>query len=481
MREFIDAALNAAALAGASYADARIVETTQEGIAVADGRVEGIDSSTSMGIGVRVLFNGSWGFSSSANLTENDAAATARQAVSIARASALCPGPSPVVLAESRPITDSWSGPCEIDPFEVSISTKLSLLTEVDAILRAEPAVKLTKAQLGFYRVKKFFGSSEGSYITQEHVESGGGFTAYAITGDEVFPRSYPTSHTGDWVQGGWEAIERMDLSGNAGRIAEQAAALASAQPCPSGQYDVIIDGSQLALQVHESIGHPTELDRVLGDEAAFAGTSFLGLSDLGVLRYGSEHVNVTIDSTLPGALGSFGYDDEGVPAQRHHLITNGELTSFMTSRESAAALGTQSNGCMKADGWNRIPLIRMTTVSLEPGQWALDDLIASTDRGIYLETNNSWSIDDKRLNFQFACEIGWLIENGRLTKMVKNPNYTGVTPQFWNSCDAVCSTDHWRVWGIPNCGKGEPMQVAHVAHGSAPARFRDVTVGVGR
>ena len=198
-------------------------------------------------------------------------------------------------------------------------------------------------------------------------------------------------------------------------------------------------------------------------------------------MRYGSEHVNVTIDSTLPGALGSFGYDDEGVPAQRHHLITNGELTGFMTSRESAAALGTQSNGCMKADGWNRIPLIRMTTVSLEPGQWALDDLIASTDRGIYLETNNSWSIDDKRLNFQFACEIGWLIENGRLTKMVKNPNYTGVTPQFWNSCDAVCSTDHWRVWGIPNCGKGEPMQVAHVAHGSAPARFRDVTVGVGR
>lgn len=480
MRAYIDAALNSAALAGASWADVRVVDTASEMLAVADGKVEGIESTESLGIGVRVLVDGAWGFSASAELSETTAAQVARSAVAIARASALCAG-APVVFDALEPVTDRWSGPCEIDPFTVPLATKLELLSGVDALLRAESAVKLTKSSLGFHRVRKYFGSSEGSYIEQEYFESGGGFTAFAIADGEVLSRSWPNSHGGDWVQGGWEAIERLDLLGNAPRIAEQAAALLSADPCPSGEFDVIIDGSQLALQVHESIGHPTELDRVLGDEAAFAGTSFLGLEDLGVLQYGSEHVNVTADATIPGSLGSFGYDDEGVPAQRSPIITNGSFAGFLTSRESATVLGQSSNACMRADGWNRIPLIRMTTVSLEPGVWSLDDLIADTDRGIYLETNNSWSIDDKRLNFQFGCEIGWLIENGKLTKMIKSPNYTGMTPRFWNSCDAICSAEHWRVWGIPNCGKGEPMQVAHVAHGAAPARFRGLSVGVGR
>jgi TldD protein len=247
------------------------------------------------------------------------------------------------------------------------------------------------------------------------------------------------------------------------------------------GTRDLIIDGSQVGLQVHESVGHPTELDRVLGDEAAFAGTSFVRLEDVGSLRCGSEHVTVTSDATIPGSLGSFGWDDEGVPAQRDYLVRDGILVGLQSSRESAPAIARTSNGCMRADGWNRIPLVRMTTVSLEPGTWDFDDLVADTDGGVYIETNNSWSIDDKRLNFQFACEIGWEIENGELGRMVKNPNYTGITPQFWGSCDAVCSRDHWRVWGLANCGKGEPMQVAHVAHGAAPARFRNVQVGVGR
>ncbi|MDP2232413.1 MAG: TldD/PmbA family protein, partial [Actinomycetota bacterium] len=267
----------------------------------------------------------------------------------------------------------------------------------------------------------------------------------------------------------------------NAPRIAEQAAAVLTAPYVDAGRTDLIIDGSQVGLQVHESVGHPTELDRVLGDEAAFAGTSFLGVPDLGKLRYGSDIVNVTADATLPGSLGSFGYDDEGVPAQRDYLIRDGVLTSFLTSRESAPAIGRVSNGCMRADGWNRIPLIRMTTVSLEPGTWSLPDLIADTEDGLYIETNNSWSIDDKRLNFQFACEIGWEIKGGELTRIVRNPNYTGITPEFWSSCDAICSEEYWRLWPLPNCGKGEPMQVAHVAHGAAPARFRNVQVGVGR
>ncbi len=323
--------------------------------------------------------------------------------------------------------------------------------------------------------------STEGARTEQSWIESGAGITAYAVGGGEVVSRSYPTSHGGGWEQAGWEFIESLDLIGNAPRVAEQAARLLTAPYVEPGVCDLIIDGSQLALQVHESIGHPTELDRVLGEEAAFAGTSFVTLDDVGSLQYGSEFVTVTADATIPGSLGSFGWDDEGVPAQRDYLIKEGLLTGLQTSRETAASIGRTSNGCMRADGWNRIPLIRMTTISLEPGDWDFDDLIADTEHGLYVETNNSWSIDDKRLNFQFACEIGWEIDNGVLTRMVKNPNYTGISPKFWNSCDAVCSREYWGVWGLANCGKGEPMQVAHVAHGASPARFRDVQVGVGR
>lgn len=480
MREIIAAALDAASQAGATYAEARIVDTLHEEISVANGRVEGVESGASFGIGVRVIADGAWGFGSTSDVTTAAAAGVAKQAVAIARASALV-AREPVRLATLEPATAQWSGPCEIDPFSIPLEEKVGLLLAADEIMRAQEKVSVTKAHMGFFRVSKVFGSSEGAYIEQDHFESGAGIVAYAIEGAEVLSRSYPNSHGGGWHQGGWEIVRAMDLTGHAPRVAEQAAALLSADPCPSGEYDLIIDASQLALQVHESIGHPTELDRVLGDEAAFAGTSFLGLDDLDTLRYGSDIVNVTADATVPGSLGSFGFDDEGVPAQRDFLIKDGMLTGFQTSRESALAVNRTSNGCMRADGWNRIPLIRMTTISLEPGTWDFDALIADTKRGLYIETNNSWSIDDKRLNFQFGCEIGWLIEDGKLTRMVKNPNYTGITPQFWASCDAICSADHWSVWGVPNCGKGEPMQVAHVAHGASPARFRNVSVGVGR
>lgn len=480
MRDLVFAAINAALVKGARYADARIVDSREQKISVADGRVEAIESGESFGIGVRVIADGSWGFASSAEVTIDAAERLGRQAVAIARASALVAG-APVDLADVGTFDTRWDGPCEIDPFAVSLEEKIALLLEADKAMRSEDAVKLTKSHLGFFRAHKYFGSSEGSYIEQTYTESGGGITAIAVADGEVLTRSYPNSHGGNWLQGGYEVIRGFDLAAQAPRVAEEAAALLTAAPCPSGVTDLIIDGSQLGLQVHESIGHPTELDRVLGDEAAFAGTSFLGVRDLGQLKYGSEHVTVTADATVPGSLGSFGFDDEGVPAQRDHLITRGTLTGFLTSRESARAISRTSNGCMRADGWNRIPLIRMTTVSLEPGEWSLDDLVADTEDGLYVETNSSWSIDDKRLNFQFACEIGWEIKNGKRTRMVKNPNYTGITPKFWNSCDAVCSRDHWQVWGLPNCGKGEPIQISHVAHGASPARFRDIQVGVGR
>jgi TldD protein len=480
MRDTVAAALDAAQLAGASYADARVVETRSEEISVRTGHVDGIGSSESLGIGIRVIADGAWGFAATADLTPDSLRATAREAVALARAAATTRR-EPVRLADVGAYRDTWTGPCEIDPFTVPLDEKLALLVAADEALRREAAVRVSSAAMNFLHVHKVFGSTLGSMIEQSSMESQAGMTAYAIGSGEMLPRSYPNSHGGQATQGGWETIVALDLAGNAPRVGEQAAALLSAAPCPAGTTTVIIDASQIALQVHESIGHPTELDRVLGDEAAFAGTSFVGLPDLGTLRYGSKHVTVTADSTIPGSLGSFGYDDEGVPAQRDFLITDGILTGFQSSRESAVAIGRTSNGCMRADGWNRQPLVRMTTISLEPGTWGFDELIADTEDGIYVETNNSWSIDDRRLNFQFACEIGWEIKGGTLGRMIKNPNYTGITPQFWGGCDAVCSRDHWKVWGIPNCGKGEPMQVAHVAHGAAPARFRNVQVGVGR
>jgi TldD protein len=480
MRDTVALALDAAQLAGAVYADARGVETARQSIGVRTGRLEGIESSDSLGVGIRVIAEGAWGFAATSDLSPDGVRGCAAEAVALARASRRAPGAA-VELSALDAYTDTWAGPCEIDPFAVSLEDKLALLFSADEMLRAEPGVTLSTASLDFLRVRKVFGSTVGSVIEQSYTESQGGIAAVAVSGGEVLPRSYPNSHGGQAVQGGWESILALDLLAHAPRVAEQAAALPSAAECPSGDTTLIIDGSQLALQVHESIGHPTELDRVLGDEAAFAGTSFLGLDDLGALKYGSEHVTVTSDATVAGSLGSFGYDDEGVPAQRDFIVRNGLLTGFQSSRESALRIGRASNGCMRADGWNRMPLVRMTTVSLEPGTWDFDALIADTESGIYMETNNSWSIDDKRLNFQFACEIGWEIQGGKLGRMVKNPNYTGITPGFWGACDAVCSADHWQVWGIPNCGKGEPMQVAHVAHGAAPARFRGVRTGVGR
>jgi TldD protein len=268
-----------------------------------------------------------------------------------------------------------------------------------------------------------------------------------------------------------------MDLAGNASRVAEEDVALLHADPCPAGRMTLILDATQAALQVHESCGHPTELDRVLGYEAAFAGTSFLMPEMLGNFRYGSEQVTISADATSPRGLGTFGYDDEGVPAQRTVLIDRGMFTGYLTSRETASRLGTRSGGTVRAESWNRLPMIRMTNINLEPGESSLDEMIAGTEHGVYLETNRSWSIDDRRLNFQFGTQQGWEIRDGRRVRLVRNPIYSGNTPAFWSSCDAVAGPSEWRMYGVINCGKGQPGQVMHVGHGAAPCRFRDVEV----
>jgi len=276
--------------------------------------------------------------------------------------------------------------------------------------------------------------------------------------------------------------VTALDLAAHATRVGEEAVALLTARQCPQDiTTTLILDSSQLALQIHESCGHPIELDRVYGSELDFAGGSFLAIDQLGSLRYGSDLVSIYADATIPGALGTFGYDDEGVPARRAPIVKDGILVGYLTSREYAQRLGIPDMGAARASGWNRIPLVRMTNVSVEPGTWTLDDLIADTDDGVYMETNRSWSIDDQRLNFQFGTEVAYEIKGGKRGGLLKNATYTGITPRFWGSMDAICNRDHYTVWGTPNCGKGRPMQVAHTGHGAAPARFRNVRIGVVR
>ncbi len=382
---------------------------------------------------------------------------------------------------------DTYRTPYQIDPFSVPLEEKIGLLLAADEAMRRVSGVRASRRAIVCWRENKVFASTEGSYIEQEITEVGGGIVAYAVDEHEMQQRSYPNSFGCDQRTGGWEIVLEMDLPGNAERIAQEAVALLTADPCPAMETTLILGPAQLALQVHESCGHPTELDRVFGSEAAYAGTSFLTPDKLGSFRYGSPIVNLTADAMIPGGLGTFGYDDEGVPAQRVPLVREGIFVGYLSSRETAVRLArllgrdpaqARSGGAMRASGWDRIPLVRMTNVNLEPGEWTFEDLIADTDEGVYMETNRSWSIDDKRLNFQFGTEIAYEIRRGKMVRLLKNALYTGITPQFWGSCDAICNANYWRVWGTPNCGKGQPLQVAHTGHGAAPARFRNIQVG---
>ena len=476
MKDLTDRALDTAAAAGATYADVRIEQLERQVIVVKNGRPDGVSEDESVGFGIRVIADGAWGFASSSRLQPAEIDRLARLAVQVARASALA-GREPVDLGERVKSIGSYATPVAQDPFAVSSDDKLSALIAADAEMRAVPGVAVTEGSFECQRIHKVLATTEGTFVEQTLVETGGGIEVLAVGEDDAQRRSFPNSFGRHHATAGYEHFAALDLAGNARRVAEEAVQLLTARPCPGEATTIILDPTQAALQVHESCGHPIELDRVFGAEASYAGTSFLTIDKRGSFRYGSDKVTIVADATTPGAMGTFGYDDEGVPAQRTTIVERGLFKNYLTSRETAARLGEPSNGTMRADGWNRIPLIRMTNVNLEPGDISFEDLVADTDRGIYLQTNKSWSIDDRRLNFQFGTEIGWEIRNGKLGAMLKNPTYTGITPRFWASCDAICR--EWSVWGTANCGKGQPSQTAHVGHGAAAARFRNVEVGV--
>ncbi len=479
MKDYLNLALEAAKSAGADYADIRIVHTRNQVVETRNGALGAYADGENLGFGVRVLKGGAWGFASSSRLGREEVQRVAREAVRIAMASATL-NDEQVRLAPEPAWKDLWQTPYQVDPFQVGLEDKLATLYACDEILRTDERIRSAECSMSFLREHQHFASTEGMNLEQVLTRSGAGYTVNAAQDGEMQTRSYPMSHGGQYMGLGYELIESLDLVGNAERVREEALALLSAPQCPQGRMDLILKPRQLVLQIHESVGHATELDRVLGYEANYAGTSFATTEKLHNFRYGSGIVNLVADGTVPGGLATQGYDDDGVRQQRWHIVREGILSGYMTNRELAHRVDEDgSRGCNRAEGWFHIPITRINNLSLMPGDSNWEDMVAGVDEGVIMDCNRCWSIDQQRLNFQFGCEIGWLVKKGKIEGLVKNPSYQSITPEFWGSCDAICGPEDWELIGVANCGKGQPGQTAEMSHGSSPARFRNVMVGV--
>ncbi|HIG10335.1 MAG TPA: TldD/PmbA family protein [Planctomycetes bacterium] len=474
-REAIDAAL----ALGADYADCRVSRVWDEELVVKNGRLGSAESYEESGLGLRVRMNGCFGFAAAPLGAElggtalADLAQRATHTASVLSAAKV----TPAAWADEPAHTAEWSSPRTIDPFSVPLEDRLSLLMAADASMAGAPETVAREASCSLRREEKWQASSEGSHIYQDLMRCGAGMSSTAAAHGQVQCRSYPASMGGNFASAGWEHILAMDLARHGGRLRDESVALCSADAAPEGERTLVIGGSQLMLQIHESVGHPNELDRVFGHEVDLAGSSFSQADHMGRFRYGSKIVNLVADSTIPGGLGTRGFDDECVAAGSWHVVRDGIFEGFHTDRTWASKIGAErSHGTSRAQGWFHPPIIRMTNLSLMPGEWDFDALIADCEDGsIFVDTVKMWSIDQRRLNFQFTCEIGWEIQDGRLARMLRNPTYQGTTPEFWGACDAICSSAHWNLWGVANCGKGNPIQLAEMSHGAAPARFRGV------
>lgn len=465
---------------GAQYIDIRIEKINEENVSINDGKIEPLEQTTSYGIGIRVLKDGAWGFAATDDLSETSIREKARLAVDIANASSGVNGDDKVLLAPLKPSKGEYVSPYEIDPFTLPIDAKISFLMEIDNAIATQGGDKINfrNCFAGFRKIDKYFVSSAGADIRQIIIQTGGGMSlGFAKSHRERYERSFPSS-SGQHECKGFELLEEMKMKEAVPRLIEEVGMLQTAEPCPSKITTLLLSGDQVSLQIHESIGHPLELDRVFGSERNFSGTSFATPENLGKLKYGSNLVTVISDPTAAHGLGSYGYDDEGVPSAPYELLKDGLLVNYLSSRETAARIGKSSTGAMRADSWSNLPLVRMTNINLEPGEKSFEQIISEIDDGIYMDTVNSWSIDDERKYFQFGCEIGWLIKGGKLTSVIKNPTYSGCTTDFWNKCSAIANRDSYRIWGTPNCGKGEPGQNARTGQGASPARFDNIQAG---
>ena len=476
--ELAEICLEQAGKLGSSYADIRFFNTEDEQISVKDGNSERAEYSYFADFGVRVIMDGAWGFAGSRHIDPAEVKQETVEAVKMAEASASIKR-GEVELCECEAVEAEYTTRFRVDPFEVPAEDIIDALIAADSNVRAQSKyIKTSYALFRAQRQRKYFASSEGSRINQTIVWCGGSVYGVASRNGEVQRRSYP-AFDGSYNTGGYEVFEAFNLVENSERIGREAAELLDAKPCPSGVTDLILGPEQTWLQIHESCGHPTELDRALGSEIDLAGASFLKPEMLRRFRYGSEAVNLVSDSTVEGGLGTFGFDDEGVPAKRAPLVEEGVFVGYQTSRETARRMGfEESTSSMRCTHGFNPPIIRMTNINLLPGDWKRDEIIEDTGDGVLMDTIRSWSIDENRLNFQFGTELGILVEGGELKEMVKNPSYTGITYEFWRGCDATAEDD-WRMMGTAGCGKGRPGQSMYVGHGCGTTRFRNVRVGI--
>ncbi len=471
--ELAEIALARIRRAGAEYGDIRVLQTHVQSVRGEDRRIAGVSDREELGFGVRVLYHGAWGFAASSDVTRDEVARVTDLAIAIARASAPLMI-DPVRLVPEAPHRAEVITARPVDPFGVPLGDRSRLLLETMELLHAEPGIARSSASLWAQRDRKLFASSEGARIRFDLMATQGGFSATALHEGRFASRRFSTPY----LRAGYEQIRDADFFAQARRVAAQAVEKVRAPLPDAGAYDLVLDPEHLSLTIHESCGHPSELDRVLGYEANYAGTSFLTPDKLGSYRYGSPHVNLVADNTEPGTLCATGFDDDGVECQRWPIVAEGVFRGYCTNRETAGKIGeARSRGSNRADGWSNIPMVRISNVGLEPGRGSPDDLIADVKRGILIEGHGSFSIDQKRYNFQFGGDAFWLIQNGKRAHMLRNVIYTGITPEFWNRCDAVAGPQHRGRFGFINCGKGQPGQSGWMTHAASHARFRGVQV----
>ncbi len=476
MNELAHSAVRAALEAGADYADARSNHVLTEELTIRNGNLSEAGVREDSGLGVRVLKNGCWGFSAAPARDVTTARELGKRAVNAA--GSLAPARvKPVRLSAEKGAHEEYRTPYSTNPFGVALSRKLDLLRRCDESMKGRDETVVREAMVSSRREEQWQVSSEGADVHQVLMRCGGGIVSTAAANGTTERRSWPSSFGGNYKSAGWEFVESLDLPSHGERMRDEAVELCFADVCPAGKRDLILMGNQLMLQIHESVGHPNEIDRVYGHEVDLAGSSFATTEKLDQFQYGSKIVNLVADSTIAGGLDTRGYDDDASPSKRWHVVEDGIFRGYHTSREWAGALGQESSRATnRAEGWFNPPIIRITNLSLMPGTWKLDDLIADTEDGVLCDTVKMWSIDQRRLNFQFTTELGREIKNGKLGRMLRKPTYQGTTPEFWRSCDAICDESEWELWGVANCGKGNPMQVAEMSHGASPARFRGMT-----
>ena len=477
LRDLADAALAAAKMSGASYADIRINRYRNQYVFTRDRRVQNIVNSEDYGFGIRVIVDGTWGFAGSSAVTKEEIARVAAQAAAIARANRKV-NAEPVILAPVESYDTSWNTPVKKDPFGMPLESKLDLLLRINDEALKVPGASFVSASMLFANEQKYFASSDGSHIEQSITRSYPSFSVTAV--DRATGKFYSRDALTAPMGGGYEYVEAYPLVEEARLAAEEAVAMHKAKPAAAGQKTLILHPTNLWLTIHESIGHSTELDRALGYEANYAGTSFLTTDKLGKFQFGAKHVNIIADKTQPGGMATCGYDDDGVKTTEFALIKDGLFVDYQTTRDQAHLIGQKaSHGCSYADHWSSIPFQRMPNVSLQPGERDLseNDIIAATDDGVLIKGDGSYSIDHQRYNFQFSGQTFWEVKNGRITTQLRDLAYQSNTPEFWRSCDMLGGRSTYVLGGAFNDGKGQPGQSNAVSHGCPVARFSRVNV----